>query len=187
MVDDFHFGDSNTDNVNFSNCIFWDIGTASTASTANSPNTTYINVTVGDVNAQNTENTFTDRSSTDLVYFNNSIFYDIEGTGTESCPYRCSRILSLADESSNNLFYDYPNLTVGDTTDIIIGVDPQMTHPVRITPGSNAHTNVVGATVIKRRGSSGTLWGEAGYDEILNDSLWPWPNEYQIKGEDGRV
>jgi hypothetical protein len=39
----------------------------------------------------------------------------------------------------------------------------------------------VGAVVEKRIGRSGTLWDEAGYDEVTNENLWPWPYEDQIK------
>ncbi|MBN1398779.1 MAG: T9SS type A sorting domain-containing protein [Bacteroidetes bacterium] len=41
----------------------------------------------------------------------------------------------------------------------------------------------IGATVIKRYGVSGTLWGEPGYDSLINEPLWPFPNEDIIKSE----
>ena len=37
-----------------------------------------------------------------------------------------------------------------------------------------------GATVLRRLGISGTLWGETGYDQLSTDKLWPWPNEAAI-------
>ena len=39
----------------------------------------------------------------------------------------------------------------------------------------------VGADVTRRIGVSGTLYGEAGYDTLTNEALWPWPNEAAIK------
>jgi hypothetical protein len=39
----------------------------------------------------------------------------------------------------------------------------------------------IGATIVKRYGVSGTLWGEAGYDVLTGDELWPWPYEANIK------
>ena len=39
----------------------------------------------------------------------------------------------------------------------------------------------VGAQIVKRYGASGTLWGEAGWDVLTNDDLWPFPNEDVIK------
>lgn len=38
-----------------------------------------------------------------------------------------------------------------------------------------------GATIEKRYGISGTLWGDAGYDQLTSEPLWPWPNEARIK------
>ncbi len=39
----------------------------------------------------------------------------------------------------------------------------------------------VGATVMKRLGVSGTLWGETGYNQPTTQPLWPWENEAAIK------
>ncbi len=39
----------------------------------------------------------------------------------------------------------------------------------------------VGATVMKKIGVSGTLWGEPGYNTTTNEDLWPWPNEEIIQ------
>ena len=38
-----------------------------------------------------------------------------------------------------------------------------------------------GATVLKQLGVSGTLWGDAGYDQVTTQGLWPWTNEAAIK------
>jgi hypothetical protein len=38
-----------------------------------------------------------------------------------------------------------------------------------------------GAQVTKRIGTSGTLYGETGYDTVSTQDLWPWPNEARIK------
>jgi hypothetical protein len=38
-----------------------------------------------------------------------------------------------------------------------------------------------GATILKRLGKPGTLYGEPGYDQEQTDNLWPWPNEVGIK------
>ncbi|MBI2870403.1 MAG: VCBS repeat-containing protein, partial [Candidatus Omnitrophica bacterium] len=37
-----------------------------------------------------------------------------------------------------------------------------------------------GASVLKRYGRSGTLWGEPGYDVLTDEDLWPWPHEERI-------
>lgn len=41
----------------------------------------------------------------------------------------------------------------------------------------------VGATVLNRYGVSGTLWGEAGFEQLTTASLWPWPNEARIRAD----
>lgn len=58
-------------------------------------------------------------------------------------------------------------------------------YPCRLEPGSTLDTEQVGATIIKRIGQSGTLYGEPGFmatgENGINDDLWPWPNEAIIK------
>lgn len=39
----------------------------------------------------------------------------------------------------------------------------------------------IGANIIYRRGKSGTLYGEPGWDELTDEPLWPFPNENVIK------
>lgn len=38
-----------------------------------------------------------------------------------------------------------------------------------------------GATILKRLGKPGTLYGEVGYDAVQAEDLWPFPNEVAIK------
>lgn len=38
-----------------------------------------------------------------------------------------------------------------------------------------------GATIEKRMGTDGTLWGETGYDALTSENLWPWPYEDNIR------
>ena len=46
---------------------------------------------------------------------------------------------------------------------------------------TNLLNNNPGATILKRYGVTGTLWGEPGFDQLTNDDLWPWPYEDKIK------
>ncbi|MEA1925292.1 MAG: right-handed parallel beta-helix repeat-containing protein [Candidatus Altiarchaeota archaeon] len=39
----------------------------------------------------------------------------------------------------------------------------------------------IGATILYKLGRDGTLWGEEGFNETTNESLWPFPNEDLIK------
>ena len=58
----------------------------------------------------------------------------------------------------------------------------------RAEPGSKlasggASGGAAGAQIVKRIGTSGTLYGEAGYNTTTNEDLWPWPNETRIKSD----
>jgi PKD repeat protein len=66
--------------------------------------------------------------------------------------------------------------------------DPGLKYICRIEAGSPAYQSGEGgtnrgATILKRYGVSGTLWGEAGYDQLTGDNLWPWPYEDQIRAD----
>ncbi len=41
----------------------------------------------------------------------------------------------------------------------------------------------IGAELVKRIGASETLFGEAGYDAVTSENLWPWPYQQRIKTE----
>lgn len=47
--------------------------------------------------------------------------------------------------------------------------------------GQASDSGDIGATVLKKIGTSGTLYGETGYATLTSDDLWPWPNEDIIK------
>jgi MYXO-CTERM domain-containing protein len=58
----------------------------------------------------------------------------------------------------------------------------------RIETGSTLATagsggGQVGASVVYMWGTTGTLWGDPGYDTITADPLWPFPNEAVIKAD----
>ncbi|MFA6335948.1 MAG: hypothetical protein WCX48_10460 [Bacteroidales bacterium] len=67
--------------------------------------------------------------------------------------------------------------------------DPEtigLLYPVRIESGSTLATagstgGVVGPTILKQIGVSGTLYGETGWDAVTESNLWPFPNEAIIK------
>jgi len=77
------------------------------------------------------------------------------------------------------------NLTIGGT--IPGGASPDSISPVTgslINPAVKPATllnNTPGAVILKRWGVSGTRWGEAGYDQLTNEDLWPWPYQDKIK------
>ena len=69
-----------------------------------------------------------------------------------------------------------------------INVDPLLKYPVRVeagTPGSGAASDGgdIGATILYRLGTPGTLYGDAGYDTLTTIPLWPWDDEAAIKSD----
>lgn len=79
--------------------------------------------------------------------------------------------------------------TIGDNTGVDIAGDSGNFNPTDsdlspvsrdyITRPNDGDTD--GATILKKIGVSGTLWGETGWDTVTTDDLWPWPNEDNIK------
>ena len=47
--------------------------------------------------------------------------------------------------------------------------------------GAASDSEDIGATILKKIGTSGTLYGETGYNTTTDDDLWPFPNETLIK------
>lgn len=104
---------------------------------------------------------------------------------------------------TNSLFYNYTSLAgtndfgwATQTNNIFApatadGVNPtpaslNLRYLVRAETGSplagtGSGGSNVGATVLQRYGISGTHWGQAGYNTITTEPLWPWPYESQIK------
>lgn len=69
-------------------------------------------------------------------------------------------------------------------------LDPELEYITRIESGSPLKSAAsdggdVGATVLKRYGVSGTLYGEAGFEQLTDRDLWPWPNQYRIQNDMG--
>ncbi|WP_196138875.1 hypothetical protein [Aliikangiella sp. G2MR2-5] len=60
-------------------------------------------------------------------------------------------------------------------------------YPVDVENGSNINNwlaqNNVGARVVQRYGRSGSFFGDEGYNELTDESLWPWTNEARIVAE----
>jgi len=49
--------------------------------------------------------------------------------------------------------------------------------------GAASDSGDIGATILKQHGTSGTLYGEEGWDTLTDIDLWPWPNENEIRDD----
>jgi hypothetical protein len=106
---------------------------------------------------------------------------------------------AIADYVTSNYNYYYENLAnFGQTTYVstmptagandVQGVNPQIKYITREEVGSPVYGTAsdggnIGATILYEIGTTGTLWGDTGYDTITSTSLWPFPNEAVIKSD----
>jgi hypothetical protein len=84
------------------------------------------------------------------------------------------------DSGSNNYYFNAPGSSGTNADPFLNG----LRYPVRIESGStlaSVNGGIVGPTILKKIGVSGTLYGETGWDTVTNDNLWPFPNEAKIK------
>ncbi len=63
-----------------------------------------------------------------------------------------------------------------------------LTNLVKIEDGSELdgaadNGGDIGATIVKRIGVSGTVYGEMGWNTLTNEDLWPFPNEDQMRSD----
>ncbi len=68
------------------------------------------------------------------------------------------------------------------------GTNPQLKYITREEVGSPVYGTAsdggnIGATILYEIGTTGTLYGDTGYDTITGTSLWPFPNEGVIKSD----
>ncbi|MGE5416996.1 MAG: putative Ig domain-containing protein [Acidobacteriota bacterium] len=108
----------------------------------------------------------------------NSILTGIKGTA----------ITSFASEDYNVLFgnnANYADITPGSHS--VTNANPNLKYLPRIEGGNAVLHGTAndgedrGANIIKKIGVSGTLWGDAGYNTVTADNLWPFPNEDTIQ------
>jgi len=53
--------------------------------------------------------------------------------------------------------------------------------PMTPDTGTGEGGKTRGATILKRYGATGSLWGDDGYDRLTDEDLWPWPHEDLVK------
>lgn len=121
-------------------------------------------------------------SHTDLATATNSIFY--------SLTYANGGGLQNAGGANNyNCFYgNTANRLNSDAgANDITATNPaaSLLYPMRIETGSalkgaGSSGSDIGPTILYRMGTSGTLYGETGYDTLTDIGLWPFPNEARI-------
>jgi hypothetical protein len=105
----------------------------------------------------------------------NSVFWNHTATGT-----------TITSQSYNN---DYnPTGFSGTGTTHVSPTTNGILYPVRVEAASTLKTSgssggQMGAQIVYKVGTDGTLYGESGYNTVTANALWPWPNEARIKAD----
>ncbi|MCK5321573.1 right-handed parallel beta-helix repeat-containing protein, partial [Candidatus Pacearchaeota archaeon] len=119
-------------------------------------------------------------------YLTNSIIYGVE---LDDGIYANGIGWTVEDYNSYYANTGDRNVNGGVGSNSIENINPlsnSLLYIPRIESGSDLSSiandgGPIGATIVKRYGVSGTLYGETGYDILTNEDLWPWPNEDIIK------
>jgi hypothetical protein len=111
--------------------------------------------------------------------------------------YQQAAVFGVSDWVNSNYNYYYQDATdfgatfyeeytpVAGSNDVQ-GTNPQIKYITQEEPGTPVYGTAsdggnIGATILYEIGTTGTLWGDPGYDTITTTSLWPFPNEAVIK------
>ena len=118
----------------------------------------------------------------------NSIIYGVQLNAGNYAIYE------TVDTENYNAFYNNTgnrNKTTALGSNSITNINP-LTNSLKYLPRIEAGSDLsgkasdggsIGATILKKIGISGTLYGEAGWDTLTSENLWPFPNEDVIKTE----
>ncbi len=162
-------------NLLFENTVFWDMHNGMVIDNSLDSNYTVRHCTFGIT----TTGSYPDMllGSNSFGDTLNSIFYSIFGNA-----------LNDTKSSTNNAFFGNGNNknSVTTSTGDITTTNPLTTGNLRYLPriettgslyAAGSDGGPIGATILKRMGTSGTLWGDTGYATLTTESLWPWPYE----------
>ena len=163
-----------TSNINFNNIVLWDMDNSGAWMLGFRNPAIGSNFTIGE---STFSQSYCDGSSTALT---NSIFYE------NTVAYMWSDAPTTDDY---NAYYGNTDVRGRTGTHDLLTTDPSdgsLEYLPRIELGSDlsgagANGVDIGANVLTLIGISGSLWGEAGYDEDTGVSMWPFPNEDLIK------
>ena len=78
--------------------------------------------------------------------------------------------------------FDDPSQSLGSS---VVPYKRDLKYIMRVESDSNRYRggkdgHHVGAHIVKRLGTSGSLWGDPGWNTETNENLWPWPYENEI-------
>jgi hypothetical protein len=181
-------GGSNDCGVDYIDCVHWDSHRGSRMRGAGS---SFNHCTLGDIDGTTTWSVGAYLEAHDPI--TNSIVYGVinyygiwNASGNDyNCLYNNQTNYRAATAGQHSLC-----LENGNEIDPLTGTPGNgiaaLEYLVRIEDysdldGTASDGNDRGATILYRIGESGTLWGEAGYNSVTDEPLWPFPNEDLIR------
>ncbi len=169
----FFLKEMNSKAIKLENSIAWDIYGTSYIGAVRVNGSTQGPLTLDHLTIGNSANGYYNRDSASTKILTNSLFFNNGQLGANDSGWSTMSNNAFnpaiqaagANSVTNNVSLTY--LVMPDQSSGLAGA---------ATDGSD-----IGATVMKQYGVSGTLWGEAGYDQLTSTNLWPWPYENMIK------
>jgi len=186
---DMKFGITSDDDygyVDYNHCVGWDLDWRGENALFRGADINFDHCTFG--NLHNAGSIYFSGWGSDNNSVKNTVFTDIPSVQVVSDSNG-----NRFEEICNNVFFDCDSFDAG--TNAITGVDPidgtpgngtaGLQYLLRIEDGSDldgaaSDGGDIGATIMKRIGVSGSLWGETGYNDLTDDDLWPFPYSDQI-------
>lgn len=177
--------------VLFENCVGYDVWDGSVSFNAN--NTDIKHSTFGGFTHPNWGHDTSEEANNNYGFnfynsgtddeFDDNIIFDVTGIMTTHYVIHGGQLSSLDNNCFYNVVQSDETIAYGSDTNTVT-TNPEtngLLYLVRIEDGSNLANAGIGATILKKIGVSGTLWGETGYDAVTEDDLWPFPHEDVIR------
>jgi hypothetical protein len=176
--------------VHFTNCVFWansEPEDSNSLCRIKGTRTLFLNCTFGNLAIASSQTGVSAYPGGRSCSINNSILYSCTGSGTYAADYFVS--------SDYNAYYantaNYEgNMSAGahDKTTIDPVGSGSLKYITRIESGSSLSGQGqsgadIGADIMTQYGTSGTLWGDTGYNVDTGIPLWPFPNEALIQSQ----
>ena len=183
------------ENNTIKNSVFWEGYNGLWSRVERSESTLFEHLTVGKIKTGIEYSGVRGEYGYGIIARNNIIY----GCGTQSNDYALTWTDNPSNSSDHNVLYNNtnnyqtnhgahpkPHDFCSENGNEINPLNNSLKYLPRIESGSDLSGKAsdggdIGATILHRVGRDGTLWGEEGWNETTNESLWPYPNEGIIK------
>ena len=175
----------------WSNSVIWDTDSKAGVSIRSSSAVALGHLTIGNIGTYGTTGDGVSKNITNSIFYNCDSVGLRNSSGSTTSDYNALYANTADFSGVNDGTHDHctANSNAIDPIDGSPGNGiTSLKYLVRIESGSNlkgaaSDGGDIGATILKRIGVSGTLWGNAGYNTTTSDNLWPWPYESNIRSK----